>query len=222
MLKACDLYKTFMEGPKEVLALRGVNFEVKKGEILAIMGPSGAGKSTLLYLLGGLDKPTRGTVYLDGIDLYGIKEDERSVIRNRRMGFVFQFYHLFPELTSIENVMLPAMIKGRDIRDSKKNAAELLEIVGLKDRFHHRPSELSGGESQRVAVARALVNEPEMVFCDEPTGNLDSEMSRELRNIMRRLNKEKGQTFLIVTHEESLAGMADRVLHIKDGLILDD
>ena len=200
----------------KVYAVRGISLQVYKGEILVIVGPSGAGKSTLLHLLGGLDKPTAGSVFLDGTDIYKIGDDARSRIRNERIGFVFQFYHLLPELTALENVMLPMMIRGRR---GGSRAKELLEAVGLKDRFSHKPRHLSGGEAQRVAIARSLVNNPDIVLCDEPTGNLDSKMSEELCNIIWRLSKENSKAFVVVTHEPALAQKADRILHIKDGIL---
>ncbi|NQT06578.1 MAG: ABC transporter ATP-binding protein [Candidatus Omnitrophica bacterium] len=219
MLKVRDLHKVYREGSKEVYAIRGVNLEVNKGDISVIIGPSGAGKSTLLHLLGGLDIPSAGSVLLDNIDLYKISDSRRSKLRNKKIGFVFQFYHLLPEFTALENVMLPSMVGGR--KRSKK-AAELLETVGLKDRMDHRPAQLSGGESQRVAVARALINDPEIVFCDEPTGNLDSRMSEEVRNLIWKLNRENDQTFVIATHEPLLAQRAQRALYIKDGMLKGD
>lgn len=217
MLKAKDLHKVYREGPKEVYAVRGVSLEVKKGEILVIIGPSGAGKSTLLHLLGGLDKPSAGKVFLDGVDLYGIKDNERCRIRNRRVGFVFQFYHLLPEFTVLENVMLPAIIRGK--ARSAGKAKVLLETVGLSHRLAHKPAQLSGGEAQRVAIARALINDPDIVFCDEPTGNLDSKMSQDLCGLIQRLSREKNQTFVVVTHEPFFAEKADRILRIKDGIL---
>lgn len=218
MLKAHDLYKSYRDGSKEVHAVRGIGLEARKGEILVIVGPSGAGKSTLLNMLGGLDRPDKGNVFLDGIDLYRISDDKRSRIRNEKIGFVFQFYHLLGGFTALENVFLPAMIGRR--RSVRTRAAELLEVVGLKDRLRHRPSELSGGEAQRVAIARALMNDPEIILCDEPTGNLDSKTSEEIAGVILRLNKENGKTFVMVTHDERLAGKADRILHIKDGRII--
>lgn len=221
MLKAHDLHKVYKEGSKEVYAIKGINLEVLKGEVLVIIGPSGAGKSTLLHLLGGLDRPSGGSVFLDGIDLYKINDNARCQIRNRRVGFVFQFYHLMPELTALENVMLPAIIRGNGrMVKYRERAKALLETVGLGDRLHHKPPHLSGGEAQRVAIARALVNNPEIVFCDEPTGNLDSKMSEDLCNLIWKLKVEEDQTFVIVTHEPSLAQRADRILHIKDGMIV--
>jgi ABC-type lipoprotein export system ATPase subunit len=219
MLKAYDLHKVYREGPRDVYALRGVDIEVKKGEILTIVGPSGAGKSTLLHLLGGLDSPTKGKVLLGGIDLYKLRDTARCRVRNQKVGFVFQFYHLLPELTSLENVMLPMMISHARQADGRERAVKLLESVGLKERLHHKPSQLSGGEAQRVAIARALINSPEIVFCDEPTGNLDSERSRDLCSLIWRLSRENGKTFVVVTHEPSLAERADRILHIRDGVI---
>ncbi len=222
MLKAHDLHKVYKEGAKELYAVKGVSLEVRKGEILVIVGPSGAGKSTLLHLLGGLDRPSAGGVFLGGVDLYRISDRRRSRIRNERIGFVFQFYHLLPEFTALENVVLPAMIggkmKGTAVR-IKERARALLDAVGLKDRMSHRPSELSGGEAQRVAVARALMNDPEIVFCDEPTGNLDSKTSSDLCSLIWKMNQINGQTFVIVTHQEALAKRADRILHIKDGML---
>jgi len=217
MLKARDLHKFYKEDSKEVHALKGVNLEVEKGEILSIVGPSGAGKSTLLHLLGGLDMPTRGTVFLDGTDLYKISDNARCRIRNRKVGFVFQFYHLLPEFTALENVMMPAMINGSNKLKAKERARSLLETVGLSHRMEHRPAELSGGEAQRVAIARSLMNHPDIVFCDEPTGNLDSEMSEDVCNLILTLSRKDRQTFVIATHQEDLAKRADRVLHIKDG-----
>jgi lipoprotein-releasing system ATP-binding protein len=222
MLKAYDLHKVYKEGPKDVHALKGVGFEVKKGEILTVIGPSGAGKSTLLHLLGGLDSPTKGRVLLDDIDIYKLSDNARCRIRNERVGFVFQFYHLLPELTSLENVMLPMMIRQKRQPDGRERAARLLETVGLSERLHHKPSQLSGGEAQRVAIARALINDPEMVFCDEPTGNLDSLRSQDLCNLIWRLSRENNKTFMVVTHEPSLAERADRILHIKDGVISEE
>jgi len=220
MLKTIDLHRIYEDGPKSVHAVRGINLEVYKGEILVIIGPSGAGKSTLLHLLGGLDMPSEGSVLLDGIDLYRISDNTRARIRNERIGFVFQLYHLLPGFTALENVMLPAMIGGRKIRLKEQHRAkELLENVGLKERIYHKPMQLSGGEAQRVAIARSLMNNPEIVLCDEPTGNLDSEMSAELCNLICRLSKENNQTFVLVTHEPSLAQKADRILHIKDGML---
>jgi len=221
MLEARDLHKVYREGAREVYAVRGANLTIQRGEILAIVGPSGAGKSTLLHLLGGLDKPSSGSVTLDGKDIYKITDKARSRIRNERVGFVFQFYHLLPELTALENVMLPALVKrgSRGAKEIRARAEELLDIVELGERVTHKPSQLSGGEAQRVAIARALVNDPDMVFCDEPTGNLDSRMSGDIRGLIARLRSAKKQTFVIVTHEEPLAKEADRVLFIKDGKV---
>ena len=219
-LKAENLSKLYKKDKKEVHAVSGVSLEVRKGQILVIIGPSGAGKSTLLHLLGGLDKPTLGNVSLNGIDLYSMPDSLRASVRNERIGFVFQFYHLLPEFTALENVMLPALMrkgnpgKRKKIRDK---ASWILENIGLRDRTDYRPNELSGGEAQRVAIARALINEPDIVLCDEPTGNLDSGTSNEIRDLIRRLNKERRVTFVIVTHEPSLQELATEILHIRDG-----
>lgn len=220
LLQAENLHKIYDKQGTEVRAVNGVSITVRRGEILVIAGPSGAGKSTLLHLLGGLDKPTRGTVRIDGIDIYNIPDDKLAQIRNKKIGFVFQFYHLLPEFSILENVMLPALIKKRSLRvrkEAKEKAAGLLEAVGLIYRMNHKPGELSGGEAQRVAIARALINDPYIVFCDEPTGNLDSKTSGEINNLICTLNREKYISFVIVTHGLSLAERAAKILHIRDG-----
>jgi len=223
LIRAEKVHKIYEDGKKSLRVLKDINLSLKKAQMAAIVGPSGAGKSTLLHILGGLDKPSKGKVTFDGIDLYAIGDDGRSLIRNKRIGFVFQFYHLLPEFSAIENVIMPALISGLD--GSGKNrlrekAKRLLESVGLKARTEHRPSELSGGEAQRVAIARALINEPDIVFCDEPTGNLDSENSEIVIELIKNLNKRIGQAFVIVTHNEQMAYFADNIIHIKDGVLV--
>jgi len=220
LLKAEKLHKIYKKAGQDIHAVRDVSLEIKKGEILVIIGPSGAGKSTLLHLLGGLDEPTTGSVHLDGIDLYKIRDNKRAWIRNKKIGFVFQFYHLLPEFTVVENTILPAIMRQKKREDKKEilnKAKDVLEKVGLADRLTHKPNELSGGEAQRVAIARALINEPAIVFCDEPTGNLDSTTSNEICSLIHKLNDQKHVSFVIVTHEPSLTKKADKVLHIKDG-----
>jgi len=206
----------------QLQVLKGVHLKVEPGEIIAIVGPSGAGKSTLLHILGGLDVPQEGSVMLDGQDLYNLSENSRARLRNERIGFVFQFYHLLPELTALENVILPLMI--RDDRRSKKELLAkgegMLQRVGLEKRVQHKPKELSGGEQQRVAIARALINEPKIVFCDEPTGNLDSATGRQIIDLLFQLNREKQQTLILVTHDEEISRLSHRVLHMKDGQLL--
>jgi lipoprotein-releasing system ATP-binding protein len=222
ILEAHDVYKIYQTAAKDLTVLKGIDLSVKAGESLAITGPSGAGKSTLLHLLGGLDKPTRGTVVFSGVELQKIGEQERCKIRNSRMGFIFQFYHLLPEFSALENLVLPALIKNqmqkRKILEQK--GMDLLEQVGLKERAHHRPAKLSGGEQQRVAIARALMNKPEIVFCDEPTGNLDSKTGGEIIKLLWELNSRNQQTLVIVTHDEHIARLSSRVLHIQDGKLL--
>lgn len=216
-LAASGLHKIYKTGLKEVKAVSGISLEVKKGSSLAIVGPSGAGKSTLLHLMGGLDKPTSGKVALDGIDIYRLSDRERAKIRNRRIGFVFQFYHLLPEFTALENVMMPAMIRRIACRERAK---EILKSVGLEDRIGHRPGELSGGESQRVAIARALVNEPEILLCDEPTGNLDSKTSESIYSLLFDLKAKAAMSLVIVTHNEGISSRVERTIRIKDGKIV--
>ena len=218
MLKAKSIKKIYTSGTKNLCVLNGIDFSVEKGEFVSIVGPSGAGKSTLLHILGGLDEPTEGKVYLGDSCFSDLEDDERAQIRNTRFGFVFQFYHLLREFSALENVMLPAMILNKtrpaDIRSS---ALEALDFLGLKNRVHHRPSELSGGEQQRVAIARALINEPEILFCDEPTGNLDRTAGRQIQEWLRALNKDRKMTVVLVTHSQELAQGANRVLSIFDG-----
>ncbi len=221
MLIAKNLHKIYNNGTKKLHILKGIDLEVERGEILSILGPSGAGKSTLLNLLAGLDTPSEGQVFINGKEIYKLPEYNRALFRNRTIGFIFQFYHLLGEFDAMENVMLPGLVNGWAHRDIlKKKSTELLKEIGLKDRISHKPSELSGGEQQRVAIARALINGPEIVFCDEPTGNLDSETSKEIIELVVRLNKTKDKTFVIVTHEESVAKVARRILHIRDGKIV--
>ena len=219
LLEAKDLTKSYRQGQKPVEVLKGVSLSVKAGEMAVVVGPSGAGKSTLLSILGGLDAPTSGEVLFDGRNLHALPEKELAEIRNKAFGFVFQFYHLVPELTAEENVALPAWISEGKTGSSqtRKQAQELLKAVGLADRLTHRPSELSGGEQQRVAIARALINTPRLVFCDEPTGNLDSATGAEVLNILVRLHRESGTAFVIVTHEGSVTKVAGRVLSLNDG-----
>jgi ABC-type lipoprotein export system ATPase subunit len=220
MLKIRDIKKSYENGEARVDVLKGVNLEVGEKEFAAIQGPSGAGKSTLLHIAGALDKPTSGNVSCAGVDIYSLGEDERSRLRNRQIGFVFQFYHLLPELSALENVMLPAMLRSWRLRgEALSRAKELLDTVGLSSRMAHKPSELSGGEQQRVAVARALINKPRFLFCDEPTGNLDSANGANIISLIRRLNKEEAVTVLLVTHYAQIASCADRVIYLKDGLI---
>jgi len=220
-LRAEGLHKAYKKGKDNIYAVRGISLGVKKGEILVIVGPSGAGKSTLLHLLGGLDTPTEGKVFLDDHDIYGISDRKRTRLRNKKIGFVFLFYHLLPEFSVLENTILPTLMQKRKEKRSvvMKHAEELLSRVGLADRIHFKPNELSGGEAQRVAIARALINEPEIVLCDEPTGNLDSRTASEIYNLIHLLNKTKHTTFVIATHEQSLAKTATRVVHLKDGKI---
>ncbi|MCM8794963.1 MAG: ABC transporter ATP-binding protein [Candidatus Omnitrophica bacterium] len=219
LLEASGLKKTYRQGPKPVEVIKGIDFSVGAGEFVVIVGPSGAGKSTLLSLLGGLDKPVSGSVRFQGKDLYRLPERSLAAVRSRSFGFVFQFYHLVPEMTALENVTLPGWIAagGRLNRAAAASARELLEQVGLKDRLLHRPSELSGGEQQRVAIARALVNDPEIVFCDEPTGNLDSQTGAGILELLERFHQQKKTAFVVVTHEQTVARMAQRVLTLKDG-----
>ncbi len=217
-----DLHKSYKDGKINLQVLRGINLEVRQGEILCIIGPSGAGKSTLLHLIGGLDKPSKGKVFFDQHDLYALSDDQRAAIRNKRMGFVFQFYHLLSEFSALENVMLPAAIRGVSFSSAQKTAEELLKLVGLKARMIHKPSQLSGGEQQRVAIARTLINDPDMILCDEPTGNLDSERSQGIAQLLQQLSKQQGKTVVIVTHEEKFTKIADRIIHIKDGALINE
>ena len=217
ILSSRDLSKSYRMGGKEVRAVDKVSFDLAPGASICVVGPSGAGKSTLLQLLGGLDFPTTGNVMLDGIDIYKLSDKERARIRNKRIGFVFQFYHLLPEFSAIENVMLPAMI-GR--RKAKEKALNILKSVGLADRAAHRPGELSGGESQRVAIARALINDPEVLLCDEPTGNLDSATSESIYQLLSDIKSKSGAALIIVTHDDTLSKRTDSMLRLKDGRIV--
>ncbi|MCS6935812.1 MAG: ABC transporter ATP-binding protein [Chitinophagales bacterium] len=216
MLIATDIHKRY--GALEVL--RGVSLSVRRGEIVSLVGPSGAGKSTLLHILGTLDKPDSGEVEIDGKRVSGLKPDELAAFRNRHIGFIFQFHHLLPEFTALENVCIPAFIGGVSKQTAEKRAAELLDLLKIGNRAQHKPAELSGGEQQRVAVARALMNQPAIVMADEPSGNLDTANARNLHEMFFELRDKLQQTFIIVTHNEELANMADRKITMKDGVIL--
>ena len=215
MLIATGIFKNYGSLP----VLKGVDISINKGEIVSIAGSSGAGKSTLLHILGTLDSADSGSVFLDNIRIDQLKGKKLAAFRNTHIGFVFQFHHLLPEFTAIENVCIPGWIAGRRKKEVMEKAASLLDILGLHDRAEHKPQALSGGEQQRVAVARALINNPSIVMADEPTGNLDSANAKELHNLLFDLRNKFQQTFLIVTHNEELARLSDRILHMKDGLI---
>ena len=216
MLTGKNIYKRY--GTLEVL--RGVNLEINKGEVVAIVGPSGCGKSTLLHILGSLDKADMGEIVINNTGLSLLSGNKLAAFRNKHIGFVFQFHHLLPEFTALENLCIPGWLAGRNRNEVKEKAESLLKILGLVDRNENKPNQLSGGEQQRVAVARALINNPDIVFADEPTGNLDSANAQELHELFFDLRKQFNQTFLIVTHNEELSQLSDRVLHMKDGLIV--
>lgn len=222
MLSAQDIHKTYYNGGKAIHVLRGVGLNIEKGKFVAITGPSGAGKSTLLHILGGLDTPSKGHVVFQGRDINRLSDEEVSRMRNEKIGFVFQFYHLLSEFTVLENVLMPALISQKLKAKSQKlkqEAAWLLEKIGLKDRIAHFPNQLSGGEKQRVAIARALINDPEMLFCDEPTGNLDSKTGNEIIALLKQVNTEKKMAVVLVTHNLELVKLADSVYHLKDGVL---
>ncbi|MBP2029872.1 lipoprotein-releasing system ATP-binding protein [Methanohalophilus levihalophilus] len=214
------LTKIYSDGV-EVRALDGLDMNVASGEFLAIVGPSGSGKSTLLHMIGILDTPTSGTVVIDGQDVTQMTEMQRSQARNRLLGFIFQYHHLLPDFTALENVMMPILIAGKRRDEAEKEAISLLGQVNLSDRLHHYPNQLSGGQNQRVAVARALANRPRIIIGDEPTGNLDSHSSDMVYELLRKLNREMGQTFILVTHDENMAKKTDRIIRIVDGKIVD-
>jgi lipoprotein-releasing system ATP-binding protein len=222
ILEAFDIEKEFQSGPVVLKVLKGITLKVQEGEILVIMGPSGVGKSTLLHILGTLDKPTNGKILIDTIDIIRYKESEIAAFRNKKIGFVFQFHYLLPEFTALENLIIPKMIGNRDWKRNIGYAKTLLNEVGLSERMNHRPNQLSGGEQQRVAMARALINRPKIVFADEPTGNLDSQNSIALFELILNLNKKYKQAFVIVTHNEMFAKNANRVIHLLDGRIEKD
>jgi lipoprotein-releasing system ATP-binding protein len=218
MLIATDIHKSY--GPLEVL--KGVDIRIEKGEIISIAGSSGAGKSTLLHILGTLDLPDKGEIVIDNVNVSNLSGKKLAAFRNEHIGFVFQFHHLLPEFSAVENICIPAWIAGKRTKTVEKRAHELLELLNLKDRGDHKPGQLSGGEQQRVAVARALINNPSVVMADEPTGNLDSANAKELHNLFIDLRNRFQQTFLIVTHNEELAQLSDRLLHMKDGRIINE
>lgn len=217
MIQVTGVTKSF--GSLQVL--RGISLGIGKGEIVSIVGPSGAGKTTLLQIMGTLDKPDGGSISINGCDVQGLKEREMAAFRCRHIGFVFQFHQLLPEFTAVENVMIPAFITGKDMDEARTSAMRLLDFMRLGDRAEHKPSELSGGEKQRVAVARALINEPDIVLADEPSGSLDTQNKEELHRLFFDLRDTMGQTFVIVTHDEDLARMTDRTIHLRDGMIVE-
>ena len=212
-----EIYKSF----GTVNVLKGIDLTINKGEMVSIVGPSGAGKTTLLQIMGTLDKPDRGDVVINGRNVSSLNEKELAAFRNKHIGFVFQFHQLLPEFTAVENVMLPALIAGFSSWDAMKSAKEMLGYLGLSDRTSHKPSELSGGEKQRVAVARALINRPAIILADEPSGSLDTQNKEELHQLFFDLRARLDKTFVIVTHDETLAQLTDRTIHMKDGLIID-
>jgi lipoprotein-releasing system ATP-binding protein len=217
MVKGIDITRSF----GDLQVLKGINIDIRAGEILSIVGASGAGKTTLLQILGTLDKQSGGQVVINGVDLSLLNEKQLAKFRNKHIGFVFQFHQLLPEFTALENVMMPALIAGTSRIAATERARELIGFLGLEHRLEHKPSQLSGGEKQRVAVARALINDPAVVFADEPSGNLDSRNQEELQVLFRNLRENFNQTFVIVTHDAHLATMSDRVIHMRDGLIVE-
>ena len=220
MITITDLHKSFDMGGQPLPVLKGINLTINKGELIAIVGASGAGKSTLLHILGLLEHPTKGTVTFNDRDLFQLSESAQAEFRNRRIGFVFQFHHLLPEFSALENACMPALIQRRNPKEVEVEAIQILKEVGLGARLHHKPGELSGGEQQRVAVARALLQKPDLVLADEPTGNLDTHTGDALFALMRDLNKARGTTFVIVTHNDKLSALSDRIVKMQDGQIV--
>jgi ABC-type lipoprotein export system ATPase subunit len=221
IVEAREVHKTYDTGKVKVHALRGVNLRVRRGEMVAIMGPSGCGKTTLLNTMAGLDGIDSGEILIEGTPLQTMNDRKKTDLRARKMGFVFQFYNLLPVLSAIENVELPMLVSGSSAGQARKQAEEALELVGLSDRAGHRPAELSGGQQQRVTIARALANKPAIIWADEPTGDLDSETSNDIMDLLCRLNKENSQTFVVVTHSPEVGARADRIVRMRDGVITD-
>ncbi|CBA63492.1 ABC transporter, ATP-binding protein [Clostridioides difficile R20291] len=219
-VEAKNIIKEYKIGNTTTRVLKEVSLQVMKGEFVSIMGQSGSGKSTLLYILGGLDTPTSGKVYMNGADISHFNDEKMSIIRRRNIGFVFQFYNLIPNLNVEENIMLPLLLDGKNLKDYKNQLDEILDIVGLTDRRKHTPRELSGGQQQRVAIARALVGKPEILFADEPTGNLDSKTGIEIIDLLNKINRDNGQTIIMVTHSPEAAKSSSRTITVSDGLIV--
>lgn len=219
VIETVDLSKVYKLGTVDVEVLRDINVVIHKGEFVSIMGPSGSGKSTLLYLIGGLDKPTSGCIRVNGHEISKMKDKEESSMRRKEIGFVFQFYNLIPNLSVEENILLPLLLDGKNIKNYRDKLNEILTIVGLSDRRTHTPKELSGGQQQRVAIARALINEPEIILADEPIGNLDSKTGTEVMELLKSINQEKGRTIVQVTHSKEAADYGQRIINLKDGKV---
>ena len=221
MLEAKNLHKVYNHNAQKLHVLKGIKLSIEKGHFVAILGPSGAGKTTLMHLLGGLDSPTQGEVFFQGNNIYALSDRKLAELRNRKIGFVFQFYHLLSEFNVLENILIPALIKPdrRKKKQIREDACQLLALVGLKDKITYFPSQLSGGQQQRLAIVRALINHPELLFCDEPTGNLDSATGMEIMSLVKNLNQMHKMTVVLVTHNKEIASLADRLIYLKDGAL---